>query len=165
VITKLVLLLVSLVVMIIPAFGQAVDESESRFGTAFKGFEIRPGIILIVRQTTNGKPSQVSISRYTGTASNYLGSRVLDPLEVKQIIDQIVPEKDRGAGTNGRFPVSCAGQACEVTYDYEFVSIHLITSTNSFSNCHADQPAVRADTDPSNHFASAELILIDWKNR
>lgn len=158
------LLPLGLLFLTIPALGQSAADPESRFGQAFTGYEIRPGIMLIVRQTRNGKPVQVAIQRFAGVGSvNYFGS-TLYPSEVKQIIDELVPEKERGIRPDRRIPSSCAGMVCEVTYNYERVTIHLLTSVNNPKDCQNGRALIEADTNPNNEFFSAELILIDWKN-
>lgn len=146
--------------MAVPTSG----DLESKYEMTFQAFEIRPGVMMKVQKNANGQVSEIRVERFSETDSTVWLARKIDANMVKAIIDELSPIAERGAeGEFFGFPFRL-GQSWTAGYNYEFVSINLIGTTD-LCKLDQNQTETRTKRNRNNPFQSAEVIIIKWKDR
>jgi hypothetical protein len=153
---KAVLVLIFLSSLVL---GQSPDEMKSRYGKTFNALEIRPGIMMRVQKGNAGQVIELRIEPFSGIESTIHLHQAIDAYTVKEIIDEFVPIGERGNPTRFFGLNSITGHSWSASYDYDFVSIRLLGSTDS------DSRQTRNRKRSDNPFEGAEIIVIKWKNR
>jgi len=97
---------------------------QSKFGPPQDAFVIRPGLLMTAKYAADEKVCEMYIVEAQTPRSN-IGLRTpLTPETVPGLIDELVPEGERGRKL--RWPVQTQGMTLQVVYKFENVSIELI---------------------------------------
>jgi hypothetical protein len=136
----------ALLFVTISVWAQSSDDLQSKYGTPFKAFEIRPGVMMTVRFSESGLASEVRIERHAATDSKvYLDTAIPEYL-AKEIVDELVPVAERGAKGEFSGLMLIVGGGGTSSDDYENVSITYYSSQ-------------------SKECSGLVAIVIKWKNR
>jgi hypothetical protein len=103
---------------------QRSSELQSKYGSPQDAFVIRPGLLMTAKYAADGKVCEMYIIEAWTPGSN-IGLRTpLTPETVPALIDELVPERERGSKL--RWPAQTTGMTLQVLYKYEKVSIELV---------------------------------------
>jgi len=130
------------------SWAQSSDELKSKYGTPFKAYEIRSGIMMRVTFDENGHASEMRIERHAVTDPIVNLERTIPSYLSKEIVDELVPAAERGARRRGEFSdlMLIVGGSGRSTDDYENVAITYYTRQSEECN-------------------GTVAIVIKWKNR
>lgn len=104
--------------------GQTSSELRSKYGSPEDAFVIRPGLLMTARYDADGKVCESYIIEGHTPGSN-IGLRTpLTPETVPALIDELVPQGERGSKL--RWPAQTQGMTLQVVYKFENVSIELV---------------------------------------
>jgi len=128
------------------AWAQSSDDLTSKYGTPFKAYEIRPGIMMTVRFAENGQASELRIVRHAATDSKVYLDTTIPAYLSKEIVDELVPVAERGARGELSGLMLIVGGSGTSSDDYEKVAITYYLSQ-------------------SKECSGLVAIVIKWKNR
>ena len=130
------------------SWAQSSADLKSKYGTPFKAYEIRSGLIMRVKFDENGQASEMRIERHAVTDPRVNLERTIPPYLSKEIVDELVPVAERGARRRGEFSdlVLIVGGSGKSTDDYENIAITYYTRHSKECN-------------------GLVAIVIKWKNR
>jgi hypothetical protein len=120
--------LIALLLCCSPIAAQSIDDFAHRYGRPISlTYEVRPGIFATINSTNAGEVCQMFISpQLTSETLDYPSTKTMKSDQLTEIINELVPVKDRGRGTLNSFvnimclPLNnCAG----ATDNYEHVRI------------------------------------------
>ncbi len=128
---------------LVHALGQTSADLSKKYGPALDAFEVRRGVLVTARYTGGGQVCEmvIEVRRRTGAGFD-LGTKLTDET-VEQLIDELVPETDRGKRDESYGWSMSLGQSLRTNYSYENVEI----------------------TSAGNRDAKHMAVLIKWKNR
>ena len=103
---------------------QRSSELESKYGSPQEAFVIRPGLLMTAKYAADGRVCEMYIVE-ARTPGSDIGLRTpLNPETVPPLIDELVPESERGGKL--RWPVQTTGMTLTVLYKFQNVSIELV---------------------------------------
>jgi hypothetical protein len=121
---RLCLLQIVLVLTAGAVVAQRSTELQSKYGSPLDAFVIRPGLLMTAKYAADGKVCEMFIIEARTPGSN-IGLRTpLTPETVPALIDELVPDGERGSKL--RWPVQTQGMTLQAFYRYENVSIELV---------------------------------------
>jgi len=121
---RLCLLQIVLVLTAGTIVAQRSSELQSKYGSPQDAFVIRPGLLMTAKYAADGRVCEMYIIEAQTPGSN-IGLRTpLTPETVPALIDELVPEGERGSKL--RWPVQTQGMTLQAFYKYENVSIELV---------------------------------------
>jgi hypothetical protein len=126
---------------------QTPNELEAKYGSAVNAYVIRPGLLMTARQTVTGQPCEMSIIEARTPGSNISARTALTYEIVPKLIDELIPERERGKKIRSYGLVQVTGMTGQVFFNYENVSIELVQNFQ-----------------PSKGW-SDNVLKIEWKNR
>lgn len=141
------------------AFGQTPGELAAKYPVV-SAYEVRPGILMTARYAADGQVCQMVLeTRHYHRADEIdLGSTIPTKLE-DRLIDELVPENERGKPTKSRWLNGDVGGG--VTYtkrDFENVSIE-VHGSYSCREKKSSKGQLSCDT------GGDEVVVIHWKKR
>ncbi|SRR6266498_5291649 len=121
---RLCLLQIVLVLIGGTVVAQRSSELQSKYGSPQDAFVIRPGLLMTAKYAADGRVCEMYIIEARTPGSN-IGLRTpLTPETVPALIDELVPEGERGSKL--RSPVQTQGMTLQASYKFENVSIELL---------------------------------------
>ena len=121
---RLCLLQIVLVLTAGTVGAQRSSELQSKYGSPQDAYVIRPGLLMTAKYDADGRVCEMYIIEARTPGSN-IGLRTpLTPETVPALIDELVPEGERGSKL--RWPAQAQGMTLQVSYNYENVSIELV---------------------------------------
>jgi hypothetical protein len=103
---------------------QSSTELQSKYGPPLDAFVVRPGLLMTSKYAADGKVCEIYIVEARTPGSN-IGLRTPLTMEtVPALIDELVPEGERGDKL--RWPVQTQGMTLQAFYQYENLSIELV---------------------------------------
>jgi len=138
-----------LILLVIPAWAlsQSAEELKIKYGPPFKAYEIRPGIMMTVKFGQSGQASELRIERHVATESTIYIDSNIPSYVVKEIVDELVPESERGPKGKYFGLTLLIGGGATTSEDYENVSI-IYEANQSQKGC-----------------SGIVAIVIKWKER
>lgn len=130
------------------SWAQSPDYLKSNYGTPFKAYEIRSGIMMMVKFDESGQASEMRIERQAVTDPWVNLERTIPSHLSQELVDELVPVAQRGARLRGEFSdlVLIAGGSGTSIDDYKNVAITYYTR-------HSEE------------CRGLVAIVIKWKNR
>ena len=130
------------------SLAQSSDDLKSKYGTPFKSYEIRPGIMMMVKFDENGQASEMRIERHAVTEPTVFLERTIPSYLSKEIVDELAPVVERGTRRQSEFSdlMLTVGGCGTSTDDYKNVAITYYTRQSEECN-------------------GLVAIVIKWKNR
>ncbi len=156
------------------SFGQTENDFEKNYGSE-KYYEIRPKISMQASFDKDGQvcrvtliPSRISKKKNT----NYLGNYYLEPLEVMEIIDELIPPAKReGKGTSLGFRFTRSMGFGAYKWDNVQINIDVSFGRSSFRQS-TTYPKPAADINPDDlgflidsMGGFPEIVIISWTKR
>ena len=121
---RLCLLQIVLVLTAGAVVAQKSTELQSKYGSPQDAFVIRPGLLMTAKYAADGRVCEMYIIEARTPGSN-IGLRTpLTPETVPALIDELVPESERGGKL--RWPVQTTGMTLTAFYKFQNVSIELV---------------------------------------
>ena len=103
---------------------QRSSELQSKYGSPQDAFVIRPGLLMTAKYAADGRVCEMYIIEARTPGSNIVLRTPLTPETVPALIDELVPEGERGSKL--RWPVQTQGMTLQALYRFENVSIELV---------------------------------------
>lgn len=103
---------------------QRSSELQSKYGSPQDAFVIRPGLLMTAKYAADGRVCEMYIIEARTPGSNIGLRTTLTPETVPALIDELVPEGERG--NKLRWPVQTQGMTLQAFYRFENVSIELV---------------------------------------
>jgi len=105
---------------------QTPTDLETKYGPPLNTYVIRTGLLLTVKYTAGKQVCAMSIVE-AGTGGANISTRTPLTYElVRQLIDELVPEAERGQKVRAYGAASVTGMTAQYLFNYEAVSIELI---------------------------------------
>ncbi len=123
-IKRLCLLQIALVLFNGTIVAQKSSELQSKYGLPQDAFVIRPGLLMTVKYAADGRVCEMYIIEARTPGSNIALRTPLTPETVPALIDELVPEDERGGKL--RWPAQAQGMTVQIDYKFENVSIKLV---------------------------------------
>ena len=103
---------------------QRAAELQSKYGPPVDVFVMRPGLLMTATYAADGSVCEMRIIEARTSGSN-IGLRTPLTIEtVPALIEQLVPESERGA--RRRWPVQTQGMTLQASFNYETLSAELV---------------------------------------
>lgn len=99
-------------------------ELQFKYGPPLDAFVIRPGLLMTAKYAADGKVCEMYIVEARTPGSNIVLRTPLNLETVPALIDELVPEGERGSKL--RWPAQTQGMTLQAVYKYENVSIELV---------------------------------------
>ena len=128
-------------------FAQSSSGFEAKYGVGLKVYQLRPGVVMTANFAQDGQVCAMYIERRHISESGIDMRIKLEPELITELIDELVPESERGDKGKNYGLERITGPISDSIYDYENVSIVLFGS---------------ADNDKC---TGVSAIRIKWKNR
>ena len=151
--SKFVGLCLIILIMLIMSNATTTQQRFAKY-QKIEAYEVRPGILIMPRYTADGEVCEIGLQRLFYSTNLTKGDPGLDRLEVEQILDELVPEDERGKPSKDTVSnlIIRSGQGVALIKDYEKVSIHYISTI---------EPSKR-----KHEIKSDEIIaIVKWKQR
>ena len=153
-------MVIFLLIVSIPTFGQTAKDLERKYGKIIEAIEIRSGIMMRLQTGSSGQVAELRVEPYSGTGESPQVRRTMDADLVKEIIDELAPVQARGKPGADFGWIEVRSGSWNTYYNYEFVSIRLIHRIRIEKTA-----ALPSKSEMDNEAKSAEVILIKWKYR
>jgi hypothetical protein len=121
---RLCLLQIVLLLFAGTVLAQRSFELQSKYGSPQDAFVIRPGLLMTAKYAADGSVCEMYIIEARTPGSSVGLHTPLNPVTVPALIDELVPEGERGSEL--RWPVQTQGMTLQVIYKFENVSIELV---------------------------------------
>ena len=129
----------------VAAFAQSSSDFQSKYGSPYEAYEVRPNVLMTVEYGANGQVSEVVIEARHTSKDSFNGNKLVNLFIAEEILKEVVPIEKRGKGARSiTFSAGCTSIRSE---EYENVSINITEQCLQW-----DGKAVQA-------------IKIKWKNR
>jgi hypothetical protein len=127
------LLLLSLgLVLALTLRSQSLAELNAKYPVV-TSYEVRPGILMTPKYSTDGQVCQMSIERQRGTRSGVMFDSFMSDKLVKEIVDELAPRSERGEPRLGRedvFGVVRTGGMTTNMHGYENIDFDVMDGPN-----------------------------------
>jgi hypothetical protein len=117
---RLCLLQIVLVLTAGVVVAQSSSELQAKYGPPQDAFVIRPGLLMTAKYAADGRVCEMYIIEARTPGSNITLRTALTAEIVPALIDELVPEDERGSKL--RWPVQVTGMTLQALYRYEHVS-------------------------------------------
>jgi hypothetical protein len=128
-------------------YSQTTADLEKRYGSPVKEYEVRPGILMTATYSDDGQVCKMYVERRHFSETGFDQRLYLPQETITELIDELVPISLRGGKTKGDGFSRITGQLSDQIYDYENVSIKVLTGSAS-DDCNG-----------------GVTLIIKWKNR
>jgi len=105
---------------------QTPIELEAKYGSPVNAYVIRPGLLMTVKYTVSARICEMSIIEAQTPGSNIILRTLLTPEIVPKMINELIPEGERGKKIRSYGLVQTQGMTGQFLYNYENVSIELV---------------------------------------
>lgn len=124
---------------------QSSAELQAKYGAPVDAFVIRPGLLMTAKYAADGKVCEMYVIEARTPGSHIARRTPLTPDTVPALIDELLPENERGSKL--RWPAQSQGMTLQVSYRYENVTSDLVQTLM-----------------PSAGWSDS-VLTIKWKNR
>ncbi len=121
---RLCLLQIVLVLTAGTIVAQSSADLQSKYGSPQDAFVVRPGLLMTAKYAADGRVFEMYLIQARTPGSNISLRTPLTPETVPALIDELVPESERGGKL--RWPAQATGMTVTILYRFENVSIELI---------------------------------------
>lgn len=101
---------------------------ESKYGSPLNAYVIRPGLLMTAKHAVRGQVCEMSIIEAHTPGSNISRRTPLTFEIVPALIDELVPEGERGNKLRSYGLAQAQGMTSQLFYNFENVSIELVQS-------------------------------------
>ena len=110
------------------SFGQSSQDFRARFREVVS-YEIRPGVLMTPKYAQDGQVCEMALEKRQKTETGITFGPSFSEEEVKTLVNQLVPEKQRGKGQTEFLNSFINGGFITTEYRYEniLVSVHGVT--------------------------------------
>jgi hypothetical protein len=108
-------------------------------------YEVRPGILMTPEYSADGQVCRMSIERQRATRSGIMMDSFMSAKLVKTIVDELVPQSERGpalGGSEDNAAILTVGVLTQSVHTYEKISYNVLSGPNRES-----------------------VVVIKWQNR
>jgi hypothetical protein len=124
------LLLLSIVLALLftakSAVAQTPAELESKYGSPVNAYVVRTGLLLMTKYDVSGQVCEMSVIESRTPGANIITRIPLNAEIVPKLIEELIPEGERGKKTRLYGFVQAQGMTGQVFFNYENVSIELV---------------------------------------
>jgi hypothetical protein len=136
--------------------GQTANDLNTKYGVAQKSYEIRPGIFMTPKFSSDGRVCEMSVEKRHVKSSGAIlvDDTFMSREEMTPIVEELVPFNERGTERKPSGDISIIGGGMTTTYDYENVRV------TYFGN------VVQRDRRSKDIVTQGTAaVVIQWKNR
>jgi len=109
-------------------WGQSSADLTAKYRQVFS-YELRPDVLMTPRYAADGQVCEMVLEKRQKTETGMVFGVSFSEKEVKELVDELVPEAERGRNLTRRLNTTVVGDFITTEYSYEnvFVRLHGIT--------------------------------------
>jgi hypothetical protein len=120
-----------LLILVSVAFGQTSADLSAKF-PEIAAYKIRSDVLMIARFAADGQVCEMELEKRQKTDKGIdVFTKFFSETEVRSLIDDLVPENERGRNLTPRFNGTIDGSAMTHEYTYENVLVHVYGNARS----------------------------------